>query len=111
MKRETPIGKIPTASLRRPWLFFFLIFGVSVSQARTPKDLFQNGDLTNGSNYSPAGTPTSANDLLLSTAATVLTLNGATLDLGSLNQTNNLAYTVSNNAPGTANSTLTLGNG
>jgi hypothetical protein len=84
---------------------------VTASHARTPKDLFQNGDMTTGANYSPAGAPSSANDLLISTATTALTLNAASLGAGSINVTNNSSYTISNNADGTANSTLTLGFG
>src|SRR3954452_3106506 len=91
------------------FLLLQLVGGINVCHARTPKELFQNGDLTNANNYSPAGIVTSANDLLLSTSTTALTLNGTTLSAGSINQTNNLAYTLSNNAPGTANSTITIG--
>ena len=78
-------------------------------QARTEKDFFQGSELANGNNYSPLGFPTSANDLLLTTPATALTLNGTSLVIGSLNQTNNLSYTIANNNPGTLDSTVVVG--
>ncbi len=47
----------------------------------------------------------------MSSSAIALTLNGTNLTMGSLNQVNNLSRTISNNDPGTTNSTLTLGGG
>jgi hypothetical protein len=94
---------------RNAIVFFLLLAGISMVQARTAKDFFQNSELSDGNNYSPSGTPTGNNDVLLTTPATVLTLNGTTLSVGSLNQTNNLSYTIANNNPGTANSTLVVG--
>lgn len=79
---------------------------ISVVQARTQKDFFQNSELSDGNNYSPAGTPTGNNDVRLTTPTTVLTL-GANLTVGSVNQTNIQSYTISS-ANG---STLDLGGG
>jgi hypothetical protein len=92
-------------------VFFLLLAGAAIAQARTAKDFFQNSELSDGNNYSPAGTPTASNDVRLTSSATVLTLNGTNLSVGSLNQTNNLSYTIANNNPGTANSVLFLGGG
>jgi hypothetical protein len=83
-----------------------LLAGMSGVHARTPKDFFQNSELSDGNNYSPAGTPAASNDVRLTTAATVLTL-GTNLSVGSANQTSNLSYTI-----GSANSSiLDLGGG
>ena len=90
-------------------VFFLLLAGISMIQARTAKDFFQNSELSDGNNYSPAGTPTGNNDVRLTTPATVLTLNGTDIFPGSINQTNNLSYTIANNNPGTAESTMQLG--
>ena len=90
-------------------VFFLLLAGISMVQARTAKDFFQNSELSDGNNYSPAGTPTGNNDVRLTTPATVLTLNGTDIFPGSINQTNNLSYTIANNNPGTADSTMQLG--
>jgi fibronectin-binding autotransporter adhesin len=79
--------------------------------AGTEKDFFQNSDLNDGNNYNPAGLPSSANDVLLMTSATALNLNGASLSMGSLNQTNNAAYTISNNASDSTSSVIALGGG
>ncbi len=89
-------------------VFFLLLAEISMVQARTAKDFFQNSELSDGNNYSPAGMPSVANDVRLTTPATVLTLNGTTLSVGSVNQTNNLSYTIANNNPGTADSTVQL---
>lgn len=64
--------------------------------ATTQKDFFQNANLNDGNNYNPSGLPSFGTDLLLTTAATALTLNGTSLDISSLNQTNNAAYLISN---------------
>ena len=105
MKSQSLVSR-PT---RNAIVFFLLLAGISMVQARTAKDFFQNSELSDGNNYSPAGTPTVNNDVRLTTPATVLTLNGTTLSVGSVNQTNNLSYTIANNNPGTADSTLQLG--
>ena len=88
-------------------------FAVAVAsvQARTPKVFFQGSELSDGNNYSPAGVPSQGNDVNLTSLATVLTINGTNLSLGSVNQTNNLSYTVVNNNPSTVNSILQLGGG
>jgi hypothetical protein len=79
--------------------------------AGTLKSFTQNTDLTDGNNYSPAGAPTSSNDVLLTTSATALTLNGTgtSLSMGSINQTNGASYTISNGTSGAATSSLNLG--
>ena len=70
-----------------------LLAGISMVQARTQKDFFQNSELSDGNNYSPAGTPTASNDVRLTTPATALSLS-ANLSVGSVNQTNNLSYAI-----------------
>ncbi len=92
-------------------VFFLLLAGISLVQARTAKDFFQNSELSDGNNYSPTGTPTENNDVRLTSPVTVLSLNGTNLSAGSVNQTNNLSYTIVNNNPGTTDSTLQLGGG
>jgi autotransporter-associated beta strand protein len=79
--------------------------------AGTQKSFFQNNNLNDGNNYSPAGLPSSANDVLLTTSAAALNLSGASLSMGSLNQTNTAAYTVSNNTSDSTTSFITLGGG
>ena len=105
MKTQSLVS-LPT---RNAVVFFLLLGGISMVQARTAKDFFQNSEPLDGNNYSPVGTPTVNNDVRLTTPATVLTLNGTNLSVGSVNQTNNLSYTIANNNPGTADSTLQLG--
>src|SRR3954469_21285206 len=63
--------------------------------ASVQQTLFQNGDLSNGANYTPAGAPGSTTDIILATPVTSLTTNGAFLQFASLNQLNNAAYTIS----------------
>ena len=87
----------------------FLIAGSDSTLGGIPKNFFQNQDLNDGSNYSPAGTPTDANDVLLTTSSSALVLNAANLAMGSLNQFNNMAYVISNNTAGSTNSLLALG--
>jgi autotransporter-associated beta strand protein len=82
-----------------------------VAQARTLKDFFQNSDLTAPGNYAPPSVPTGSDDVLLSSSAIALTLNGTTLTMGSVNQVNNLSRTISNNDPNATNSTLMLAGG
>ncbi len=81
------------------------------SLAGTEKDFFQNTDLNNGSNYTPPGLPTGSSDVLLTTNAAVLMLNGASLSMSSLNETNNFAYVISNNTLGSTNSSIGLAPG
>lgn len=81
------------------------------SSAGTPKNFFQNSDLNDGNNYSPVGLPSSANDVLLTTSAAALNLSGTDLSMGSLNQTNDAAYTISNNTSGSTSSFVTLAGG
>ena len=107
MKSQSLVSRPVRAAV----VVLLLLAGISIVQARTQKDFFQNSELSDANNYSPAGTPTASNDVLLTSPATVLTLNGMNLSMGSVNQTNNLSYTIVNNNPGTANSMLTLGGG
>jgi hypothetical protein len=107
MKSQSLVSRLTRAAI----VFFLFLAGTSMVQARTAKDFFQNSELSDANNYSPAGTPTNGNDVRLTTSATVLTLNGTNLSGGSVNQTNNLSYTIANNNPGTANSMLQLGGG
>lgn len=79
--------------------------------AGTQKSFFQNNNLNDGNNYSPAGLPSSANDVLLTTSAAALNLSGASLSMGSLNQTNTAAYTISNNASDSTGSVIVLEGG
>jgi autotransporter-associated beta strand protein len=79
-----------------------------VAEARPLKDFFQNSDLAHPNNYSPPGTPTANEDVLLSSGAAVLTLNSTNLTMGSVNQTSNVSRTVANATPGSTNSNLTL---
>jgi autotransporter-associated beta strand protein len=90
-----------------------IVFGPqsNVLPATTVKQFFQNSDLTNGNNYSPAGTPTAEHDVVLTTSAVALTLNGSNLAMRSLNQTDGSSRTISNNTASATNSTLTLGGG
>jgi autotransporter-associated beta strand protein len=83
-----------------------------VGFAGTQKDFFQNSDLNDGNNYNPAGLPSSANDVLLTTSATGLQLSGAGFfNIGTLNQNNTAAYTISNNTSGSTSSSLILNGG
>jgi autotransporter-associated beta strand protein len=87
------------------------IGSLPVAEARPLKDFFQNSDLTNGANYLPAGTPTGDNDVVLTSPASAVTLNASNLTMGSVNQTVNVSRTVSNNAAGSTNSSISLGGG
>jgi hypothetical protein len=73
------------------------------------KEFFANSDLANPANYMPSGVPTQADDVLITTPAGSLVLNGAELTAGSLNITGTNSYTISNNNPGATNSALNLG--
>ena len=90
-----------------------LFGGVCASEAGTPKDFFQNSDLTDPANYSPSGLPSGApsisTDLLLTSSAPVLTLNAANLSMGTLNQTANLNRTIANTTATSTSSTMNLG--
>jgi hypothetical protein len=116
---ESEATKTRLPAGRRAWklinwslvVFWLFVAAVNMVQARTPKDFFQGSELSDGANYSPTGTPTVSNDVLLTSTATVLTLNGTNLSVGSVNQTSNLSYTVVNNNPDTADSLLYLGGG
>ena len=63
-----------------------LFGGICVTEANTPKDFFQNSDLTDPANYSPPGTPSVSDDVVLTSSAPVLTLNAASLTMGTLNR-------------------------
>jgi hypothetical protein len=102
---------VPDARRRLLFLLPCLIASLSIAQARTPKDFFQNSALTDGANYLPAGTPTATNDLVLSSPATALRLDASNLAIGSLNQAQNVSRTISNNTATSTNSILTLGGG
>ncbi|HEY2801625.1 MAG TPA: hypothetical protein VGI85_13605, partial [Chthoniobacterales bacterium] len=99
----------PTRS--RAFALMILLATAPISFARTEKDFFQNSDLANGSNYLPSGLPNASNDVVFTTPEMALELSGTNLSMGSVNQTGNQAYVVSNNDPGTTDSTLTLGSG
>src|SRR3712207_6437622 len=103
------------AVLRTRCLVTFLLVAVSATfsgaQARPLRDFFQNSDLANGANYLPAGTPTGSDDVVLTSPAFELTLNGSTLGMGSINQTVNVSRTISNNTSTTTNSSISLGGG
>jgi hypothetical protein len=88
-----------------------LLATASLGLARTTKEFFQNSDLTDGNNYLPSGVPGASNDVIFTTPAIMLELNGTQLSMGSVNVTSNQAYLVSNNTPGTANSSLVLDGG
>jgi hypothetical protein len=107
MKLQSVFSKPARAAI----VFFLFLGGISVVQARTAKDFFQNSELSDANNYSPAGTATENNDVRLTTSASVLTLNPTNLNFGSINQTNNLSYTIANNNPGTQDNILFLGGG
>src|SRR5713226_1088496 len=79
--------------------------------AGTEKDFFQNTDMTSGTNYSPTGLPSNTNDVLLTTSSTALTISAANRAMGTLNQSNNTAYSISNKTTGATNSNLNLGGG
>ena len=103
-------AKIPSFLFVTATIFLWFVVEVDLSLAGTPKDFFQNQDLNDGNNYLPPGTPTDANDVLLTTSSESLFMNATDLAMESLNQTNNMAYVISNNTSGSTNSTLTLGN-
>lgn len=84
---------------------------IASAEARSPRIFSQNSDLLNPANYTPTGTPAATDDVILSSAAAVLTSNGTNLNMGSVNEVSGLARTISNNAPGIADSVLTLGGG
>jgi autotransporter-associated beta strand protein len=111
MQKSIQCPRLSVASCTALTLLTLLATSVIVAEARTVKDFFQNSDLTVPANYAPPGVPSGSDDVLLSSSAVVLTLNGSNLTMGSLNQVDNVSRTISNNEPSTANSTLTLGGG
>ncbi len=88
--------------------FTLSLITASLAPAATQKDFFQNSDLNNGNNYNPAGLPSLSFDVLLTTPATALMLNGASLSMSSLNQLNASSYVISNNTPAATNSDIIL---
>ncbi|MDQ6656023.1 MAG: hypothetical protein M3Y80_09445, partial [Verrucomicrobiota bacterium] len=86
----------PRTLLATAALSIFLVAATPSSRASIQKQFFQNGDLTDGNNYSPSGVPTSTTDILLTTPVLALTLNSGSIGAASLNQLNNSAYTISN---------------
>ncbi|MGZ8845121.1 MAG: beta strand repeat-containing protein, partial [Pyrinomonadaceae bacterium] len=80
--------------------------------AGTENDFFQNTSMNTLGNYT-LGLPTNIQDVLLTTSGTALTIAGAptTRNMGSLDQTNNNAYTIRNSTGTANNSTLNLGGG
>ncbi len=88
-----------------------LAASVAQTEGRTPKEFANGSDLTNPNNYSPAGLPSNANDVLLLTGSNSLSIDATTLNMGSLNTFNAASYTISNNTAGSTNSTLNLGGG
>jgi len=80
-------------------------------QARTPRQFSTGSDLSNGANYTPPGTPSLTNDILLNSSQASLGTPGTNVSMGSIDVTNGLSYTISNTTSGSGDCQLIIGGG